>query len=493
MKLTPVLLIAIPLLTAFLMPILSIINKKLPKYITPLPLLFVFLAAIWFLPKVLVSPISEILVLKPPFGINLILSPLSLFLTLIVSFIGFLISIYNLKYNKDAKIENEGKFSILFILIITGAVGIILTGDIFNLFVFLEIMAISAFSLVALKKDKLGIEAAIKYLLIGSISTVFILLGIGLIYANLGTLNLIDIANNFHSIDSKIKLFILISFIIGFGIEAEIFPLNFWVPDVYSTSYSNIVAVLSGITVKASLYALFRFIYSVYSFDEYSKYILMILAALTILIAELVAFRQNDIKRMLAYSSLGQIGLIILAFSIGSKDAIQGGLLHILNHSIIKALLFLIAGYFVIRVGTSKISQLKGIAKRMPLASFLFVLGALAVVGFPPLNGFFSKFLILKAFASKEHFFLITLVLSVSVVEAIYYFKVIQTLYSKNETNETITNVKELPVVPLISIMILGIMIIFLGIMPDMVMNIINSASTELYEINNYLSIIANI
>ncbi len=485
----PVLLIAIPLLTAFLIPLLSLVYRQIGRFILPLLMLSLVIISASLIPAVMKQGyIIEHIVIKPPFGINLVVGHLGLVLTLLISVIGFLVSLYSFSYAKTKGIEPMSRYSVLFSLIVMGAIGIVLTGDVFNLFVFFEIMSISAYSLTAIKKDSRSLEASIKYILIGSISSVFILLGIALIYSHTGTLNIAQIGERFSEVNSTVRAFIFVVFFIGFGIEAELFPLNFWVPDVYTASGNQVTAIFSGVTVKAGLYALIRFYFLIYTKDGLSSTVILILAILTLIIAEIIALRQKNIKRMLAYSSMGQIGLIMLVFSLG-KSGISPGLLHMVNHSIIKTTLFLTVGYMSIRAGTDHIAGLKGIARRMPITGVIFTVASLSVMGFPLFNGFVSKIYILKAFAYSKNLLPVAVILLASLIEVVYYFRVIQIIYSKQNENEIKPKPKweEAPIIALIPILILGLAIIFLGVYPDLIMDFIDKAAKELINTASYI------
>lgn len=485
---SPVLLIAIPLLTAFLIPFLSLFYRQVGRYILPLLMLSLVIMSASLFPAVMKQGyIIEYIVIKPPFGINLAVGSLGLVLTLLISITGLLVSLYSFRYTKDTDVEPVSRYSVLFSLIIMGAIGIVLTGDIFNLFVFFEIMSISAYSLTAIKRDSRSLEASIKYILIGSISSIFLLLGIALIYTHAGTLNLAQIAVKFSSIDSTVRGFIFMVFFVGFGIEAELFPLNFWTPDVYTVSGSQVTAIFSGVSVKASLYAFIRFYFLIYKGDRLGYTLITIIAVLTLLIAEIIALKQKNIKRMLAYSSIGQIGLIMLVFGMG-KDGIYPGLLHMVNHSIIKVSLFLAVGYMTLRAGTEAISGLKGIARKMPITALIFTTASLSVMGFPLFNGFVSKLAILKISALTKNFFSLAVILLASLIEIVYYFRVIQTIYSKpDEGNSIKPELHESPIMALIPLLILGLLIILLGIYPDPVLNFLQESAKELMNATSYI------
>ncbi|MEN8192902.1 MAG: proton-conducting transporter membrane subunit, partial [Bacteroidota bacterium] len=430
MNLSPVHFIAVPLLAAFLIPIIGRFSKGLVKVIPGFVFLYLSYLAIYLFPQATEQPIVEIIAgWTPPFGISLVYGPLAAFLTALIALIGFVIWVYSYKFIIREPIE---KYYMLFMLLITGSTGVILTGDIFNMFVFLEITAIAAYSLTAFLRDKDGAEAAFKYLLIGSFASAFFLIAIMLIYAKTGTLNIAEISSKIHLIPDSTRIFILVLFLVGLGIEAELFPLNGWAPDAYSQAPSPIGAVFAGIVVKASIYALMRIVFLFFDFDSVFEFLLL-MGIITMMIAEMSAMKQQQIKRMLAFSSIGQMGLVIIAFSIATAESVQAGLFQMFNHAVIKSLLFFAAGYLVFHSGSKKIADLDGLGREKPITSFFFAIGALAIIGLPPFSGFWSKLYILISVADAGLITAIILVLISSIIEAVYYLRVVSRLYFYKE------------------------------------------------------------
>ncbi len=474
-SLNPVLLIAVPLFVAFSIPLLGYLHKKAGLYAVSATLLFNTFLSFSLIPKVLEKPIKVIIAgYKPPFGINLALTPFSGFLACLISVMGFIVSLYLLK---DQTSETPDKFSMLVLLSVMGATGIVVTGDIFNMFVFVEIMSISSYALTAIKKDRLGSEAGIKFLLVGSISSIFLLLGIALIYNQLGTLNLADISARFSQMNPKVGFFAVALIFIGFGIEAEMFPLNAWAPDVYQGAPAPVAALFSAVTVKAGLYALIRFVFTVAGNQAFVN-LLLVLGILTIVIAELSALRQTDVKRMLGYSSLGQIGVILFAVGIGMSDALQGAVFHFVNHAVLKAALFLTVGLLAKAAGGSSFEHLKGMGKKYPFVAVVFGIAALGVMGFPPLNGFMSKMMILSAAVKGKYFALTALILAASVIEGVYYFRVLQILFKEKEP--TAIEKKKVALSTLIPLAVLAVAIIGLGLFPGIVTPYLKGAAADI-------------
>lgn len=480
----PVLLLAIPLGGAFAIPLFGFLSKHISKYIALIVSLAMVVIVGILIPEVSIHPIVvKIGGFRPPFGINLVVSPLSLFFAGIISLIGFLVSIYAIRYINEGDVD---KYHILFLLFLTGSVGVVLTGDIFNIFVFFEILCISSYVLVAYNRDKDGVEAGIKYLIQGSVGSAFILIGIGLLYGLFGSLNMADIANQIHSVNSPLLFLALFLFITGFGVEGAIFPLNAWLPDAHSSAPSTISAVLSGFAIEVGIYAVVRFVWTIFGASSILHF-LAGLGILTLLIGELSAFIQDDIKRLLAYSSIGQIGLILFSISMGTPGGISGGLFQVLSHALSKALLFLAAGYMIYKVGSKKIKGMKGIGRRMPVTSLCFVIGAFSLVGLPPFIGFPSKFIIVKS-AILIHegyfYFLVGGVLLGTVIEISYFFKLLQGIFSKSIN----TKIDEAPLPALVPIVVLTILIIGIGVYPQIINNFLKLASANLIDRMGYIN-----
>jgi proton-translocating NADH-quinone oxidoreductase chain N len=474
----PVLLIAVPLGLSFAIPLFGLLSKRIEKYIPIVALIFNLVVSFLLIPEVIKQPINVFIGgFQPPFCINLVVGPVGILFSALIALLGLLASIYALDYIREGATQ---LYHMLYLLLLTGATGVVLTGDIFNLFVFFEILCISSYALVAYLGDKAGIESAVKYLIQGAMGSSLMLIGIGLLYGLFGTLNMADIASNIHTV-SSISIFVpLVLLITGLGVEAAIFPLNAWLPDAHSSAPSSISAILSGIAIKVGIYAVARVIFTIFGASTLLQFFVF-LGLLTLLIGEISAFCQNNIKRLLAYSSIGQIGLIVFALGMGISYGVVGGLFQLISHALSKALLFLAVGYMIYRSGSMDISKLEGMGKRMPLTSLAFTIGAFSLVGLPPFIGFPSKFLIIRAALSKEGLLftvLIAFVLLGTVIEGAYFFRVVQVLYFKG--NHTNLQRKEAPISALISIVILMVLIVIGGVYPKPVTAMLNSASTEL-------------
>ncbi len=487
-ELNPILLIAIPLFAAFSIPILSIFNKKVGFVILPLTVLFNLILSVKLFPKVLIKPINVLIAgYKSPIGINLAITPLSLFLAILISFIGLLVAIHLMRgiFYKTGELSevSPSKLSILVLLLIMGSTGIVLTGDIFNLFVFIEIMSIASYSLTAIKQDELGTEGAFKFILAGSISSVLLLLAIALIYNQLGTLNMAEIASSFSKMQPTVITAVLIMMFVGLGIEGELFPFNGWSPDVYTGAPYPVAVLFSGVTVKAALYVFVRFFFTIAGSQMLS--LILAVGVATLFVSEFAALKQKNVKRMLGYSSLGQLGLIVIAFGTATSLSVQGAMFHFVNHAILKGVLFLTLAYFVEHTNSPLIENLKGIGRKMPFAGFMFALSALAVTGMPPFNGFMSKLMILSALAKESSMVLIASILFASVVEGVYYFRVLQVIFTKPESdNQVKTEGAYFYYVPVV---VLGILIVAIGLNPGIITQYLPKVAEELLDKSIYI------
>lgn len=474
----PILLIIIPLGTAFLISTVASVLKNSTKYLAFLALLANVWVSISLLPQVLGSPVNVIIAgVKPPLGINLLVGPLGALFSIIISVAGALVLLYSFKYIGG---EGQSKYYTLFLLLITGSQGMILTGDIFNLFVFFEILAISSYILVGYAGDRNGFEAAVKYLILGSVGSVLILVSVALVYQEMGTLNMADIAGKFSAIDPGKRLMILLFFITGMGVEAAIFPLNSWLPDAHSSAPSSISAVLSGFVIEVALIVIIKFVYSIFSMTEVLGF-LSLVGVITLLVGEFAAFKQKNIKRMLAYSSIGQIGLILFAMSLNSKAGLSAGMMQVVNHTVSKSILFLVAGYMIKRTGSYQLSDYRGIAKRMPVSSFLFILGVLSLLGVPPFLGFFSKLnIIIAAMKTGQIFYtvMVFLILLGTIIESVYFLKVLQVFYAR-ETKTA--DFSEAPFLAVFPVALFAVVILLGFLVLPQITGLTGSAAAELF------------
>ncbi len=437
---------ALPLLGAFLIPLLSKIWERLSDIISNVIttlLLILSVYSLFLLPifgKVYVYEIGKWAIKPIPLGIVFTFDNLSLLMVLVINLLSFACSLYSITYldNYTAR----WKFWTLFLLMVAGLNGVAITGDLFNLFVFIEISAISSYALVAFGVEKEDLEASFKYQIIGEIAGLTILLAIALIYAKTSTLNMADIANTFAK-ESKGPLFWFIISLLTFGflIKSALFPFHFWLPDAHSQAPAPISAMLSGIFIKVvGVYALSRLIFNIFGLNRLnaSHYfnLLLILGIFSIVIAGFIALKQENYKRLLAYSTISQVGYIFVGLGLANFWSITGALSLIFAHALGKGLLFLTAGPVEKEAGSLDIHLLSNFKKRMSFYGIVYTLGALSLAGIPPFLGFFPKiFLILGAIKGKR--FEVAIILGIfSLLTLAYLLKITNKVFTKKEGEE---------------------------------------------------------
>lgn len=443
-----------------------------------------------------------------PIGIVMHTDIYGAFMLLQVTALGFLATLYSLKYIPHTIPEEKiGLYYTLLLLFIAGMSGLSLTGDYFNFYIFLEVSGISSYALVAIASDKKAIEAALKYAIIGTMGSIFLLFAIALLYASTGSLNMAygsqQIGKIFASdapeylIKYRYHIYAALGFLIaGFSIKSAFFPVHAWLADAHPAAPSSISALLSGIFVKVSgLFYLIRFLFTIFGVHKgYYGFFLppffIAVMVLTALGGSIFAVAQTDLKRMLAFSTVSQMGYILAGIALLSKEGLTGSILHIFNHALMKGLLFFCAGSIIYKTGIRKISDLRGIGYKMPVTMGCFTIGALAIMGIPPLCGFMSKWYLLTASAKAGYPVLIVVLLTSSLLAAIYYLRVVGIAFfvpppTHSETGElqrVHPKVEESPISMLIPIICLSLAVIFMGIFVRVPLKVVEKAAEVLFK-----------
>ncbi len=424
----PVVIIAVTLIAAFSIGIFQFLGKKFVRGVFWLTILFDFTAilsiAYGFLTKVIKAPIMvKIGGFPPPIGINLYVDQLSAYLGVVVFFIGAMAAYHWINRGID---DPEPKALVLMLLLLLGSTGMIFTQDFFNLFVFIEITSIASYGLVASKLDGFSLEAAFKYIVVGSISSTFVLLGAVLLYKFAGSLNMLDISNHINKSMYSGGMLIIISimFLFGLLIELEVFPMNGWALDIYQGANPAVVAILAGGIVKG-FYLVFVRSANYLKFPYLLK-IGIIFGLATYLVSQFFAWKQKDIRRLFGYSSVGQLGLLILAGAFYINGNLTGFakkymlfaiIFFVLNHSFSKSTLFFLADLF----GKRNIEEWKGAISQNKFFGFLFSSSVLSMAGAPPFLGFWAKLFFILAIP-RQYFYIVVLVLIGAAAEILYYF-----------------------------------------------------------------------
>lgn len=401
---------------------------------------------------------------RPPIGIIFVLDGLASFMLVTVNLIAFCVAIFSINYME--KFTAKWKFYTLFLLMLAGMNGVIVTGDIFNLFVFLEIASVASYALVAFGTERHELEAAFKYAVMSTVGSLFVLLGIVFLYSCTSTLNMADLGLILAQKDySHVLTLVSVLFIMGFGLKAALVPFHAWLPDAHPSAPAPISAMLSGVLIKSlGVYTLCRIFFNVLGLSSSLSAMLMALGVLSMVIGVFLAIGQWDFKRLLAYSSISQIGYIILAFGLGTPLGIIGGLFHLFNHSVFKSLLFLNSGAVEYTTGTRDLKKMGGLGEKMPVTSITALSAAMSIAGIPPFSGFWSKLIIIIACVQAGKYWYAFWAVLASILTLAYLLKVMKYAFF-GSLNEQWDNIKEIPIFMKVSMIILALICLFGGLL----------------------------
>ncbi len=371
-----------------------------------------------------------------PYGIELGVDSFSAILLLIITGASTL-SLIGGQQSITSQIEahRQPMFFAAWLLALAGLAGIVISADAFNIFVFMEISSLASYVLIAGGPDRRALPAVFRYLVMGTIGATFYLIGIGLIYMMTGTLNLGDMAVRIAAVADRTPVLVAAGFItVGLALKAAVFPLHAWLPNAYTHAPHIVTAFLAACATKVSLYVLLRFDFVIFqpNLAEHTlqfSWFLMPLAALAIVAGSILAVREQHLKRLLAYSSIAQIGYIMLAASLVSETGITAGVLHIFNHALAKGSLFLAVACLALRVASMQLSDLAGAARAMPWTMAAFVVAALSLIGVPGTAGFISKWYLITAAldAGAPGFALVAVIVLGSLMAVVYVWRVVET------------------------------------------------------------------
>jgi multicomponent Na+:H+ antiporter subunit D len=429
-------------------------------------------------------------------GIGLEVDQLSLFFGLLVSLTVLISGLYSFKYmSKDDTLE---KYYVLYLMLSGSVLGLVLTGDIFNMFVMIEIMTFAAVALTAFRNYAEGaLEAAFKYLVIGSIGSSFVLTGIIILYSQVHTLNMAQISALMYNNLTPSSIFAFVLMFAGFSIKAFIVPFHPTAPDAYMAAPASVSMLFSGMVNKAGVYGLIRLTYIIFQSMNLSsmQFLLVFLGTVTMFVGVTMALSQHDFKRLLAFHSISQIGYVMTAVGLSTALGITGGLYHAMNHTLFKGLLFLCAGAVYYSVGTTDLDKLGGLAKRMPQTTAIFLIGAFSISGIPPFNGFVSKWLIYHATFQKAmesnnigYLFVTIIALIVSVMTLASFIKVSQSVFF-GELPEEYKETKEAPLSMRIPMWIMAVLCFAAGVLPQYVTRyLVSPAANAVLNIGKYIN-----
>ncbi len=473
----PILIIAIPLLAAFLTHLTKYTKFRRGAELVVISGILLSFAALLTMLRSILSGETVAYNLggwPAPIGISLLVDGLSFFFSLLSLGVGLLIVIYSLGVYLYAR-----RYYSLLLIALSGILGIILTRDIFNLYVFFEILAVSSYVLITYKLKPRAIKASFKYLIMTESAWVLFLFAIAILYALTGTLNMDGIASqigNIYQSDPYVIYVVFSMMLIAFGIKCGMFPLHTWIPEAHSQSPTPVSSLLSGLILKAGIYAMLRIFYLFFATTLFGTP-LIFFGIITLIFGASMALVQDELKKLLAYSSISQIGFILVGIGLGTQFGLKGALFHVFNHAVIKAALFFCAGIIISQTGFWQISKMKGVWKQMPSVTFAFCLLSLAVIGIPPLNGFISKMLIVEAALLAKYHFVIFFLFAGIILTAAYYFRVIQTFFSPEEFQHR-PDFVPVPVGPFehFSTYVFVSLCLVVGIFPVLVFNFIQPA-----------------
>ena len=482
----PILLIAVPLMTAPLCVFVG--SPKLTYLLSLFATWCTFATSLLLLARVLDSgPIHyDLGSWAPPYGIEYVVDTLSGFVMMFVSGIAAIVMLYA-PASVDAEIPKSKHvlFYSCYLLCMTGLLGICITGDLFNVFVFLEVSSLSSYALISLGKSRRARLAAFQYLMLGTIGATFMLIGIGLVYQMTGTLNMADIATRLNTENGPRTVVVAFAFItIGLCVKMAVVPVHKWLPNAYTYAPSVVTCFIAATATKVSVYAFIRVLFGIFTprfaFEKLPLDTeLMMFALVGIFAASAAAIFQDNVKRLLAFSSVAQIGYMLLGISMADTTGLTAGIVHMFNHAIIKGGLFMVVGCFVLRLGSSNIDDWRGAGRTMPWTSFAWVLGGLGLIGVPVTAGFISKWLLLTAAFESGHWPVAVLMLISSLLAFVYVWRVVETLYFA-EPSEKASVASEAPLGMLLPTYILIGAIIVFGVWTTHSAGIAAEAATSL-------------
>ena len=429
-------------------------------------------------------------------GIALEVDALSLFFALIVATAVFVSGVYSIQYMRHD--DNEREYYTLFLLLSGGVMGLVLSGDLFNMFIMVEILTFAAVALTAFRNTARGaLEAAFKYLVVGSIGSTCILVGTAVLYAQAHTLNLAQLAQVIPgNLTTATKVAFALLFV-GFGTKAFVVPFHPLAADAHGAAPASISVMISGVLTKSGIYGIIRLTYFVFQTMNLGtmQFLLVFIGSLSMFICVTMALAQHDFKRLLAFHSISQIGYVLTAVGLCTALGLSAGLYHAMNHTLFKGLLFLAAGAVLHETGTTDLGKLGGLSKKMPHTTVLFLIGAFSISGIPPFNGFASKWMIYQATYQKAvesgniGFLLVTIIaLVTSVLTLASFVKVSQSVFFGQLPKE-LEHVKEVSFGMRLAMGIFALLCVLTGLFPGLVTTYITEpAARAVFCVGQYIN-----
>ena len=461
-----ILFVALPLVVAGILPLIGKVYRRVvPDLLANATLLFLLVfAAVAGRDLIASGPVLQQLSwFGEPVAIRLALDGFSLFMLLAIALVGLAACLFSIDYMEHY--GAKANYYALFLIMVAGMNGLVLATDLFSVYLFMEVAAVASYALVAFGLGRDELEAAFKYLMLSVVATAFILASVAVIFGMTGSLDFAAVAKALQELNAGTVVGVASAFfLMGFGLKAALIPFHAWLPDAHPSAPAPISAILSGLLIKISgVYAMTRIFLSVFGLTPALSTVLMSLGALSMVVAAFLALGQKDMKRMLAYSSISQVGYIVLGIGIGTPLGIAGGLFHLFNHALAKGLLFLTSGSVQQATGTRNLDEMGGLAKRMPITAATNLVGALSIAGVPPLNGFWSKLIIIIALIQAGHPVFAVIAVLTSVL-TLWYYLLMQRKAFFGKLNEKWAAVKEAPFWMTVATVFLALLCVGIGI-----------------------------
>lgn len=437
------LLVAIPLLAA---PVTALLPPgRLPWLLATIVTWAVFGLAAWQLHGVADGSVVsyELGGWAPPWGIEYRVDALNALVALIVAGIGAITLPFAVRsVAQEIPRQQTPLCYAAFLLCLDGLLGISQTGDVFNLFVFLEISSLSSYALISLGQRRQALTAAYQYLIMGTIGATFLLIGIGLVYTETGTLNMLDMHNRLHGLYAHRTVHTGVAFIlVGIGLKLAMFPLHLWLPNVYSHAPLAVTVFLAATATKVAVYIMLRMIFTVFPASLMALtptgLVFLLTGTAGVLFASIAAIYQPDARRLLAYSSIGQIGYMVLGIAFGSALGLTATIVHVFNHALIKAALFMAVGALVYRTGSSRLTDLRGSARHMPWTFGAILVAGASLIGVPGTAGFISKWYLVLAALEQQEWLIALVVLAGSLLAVVYVWKIVDAMYFRASAGDS--------------------------------------------------------
>lgn len=496
--------LVLPILIPFLTGILCILfwqRVQVQRVLNVVGATALLVASFWLLFEIWTQGIqaTQLGGWPAPFGITLVADLLSAIMVVLTGLMGLATAVYSLT-NIDSNREAFGYYPLLHVLLM-GVSGAFLTGDLFNLFVWFEVMLISSFVMLALGGERAQIEGAFKYVTINLLSSTIFLIAVGILYGITGTLNMADLSRQVQTFNEpRLITTVATLFLVSFGIKAAVFPLFFWLPASYHTPPAAISAIFSGLLTKVGVYALIRVFTLIFIQEpDYTHTLILVMAGLTMITGVLGAAAQNEFRRVLSFHIVSQIGYMLMGLGLYTQLALAGSVFYLTHHIIVKANLFFVSGVVRKMQGTYQLKKLGGLYANYPLLALLFFIPAFSLAGIPPLSGFWAKFILVWAGLESEQYLIVATALVVSLLTIFSMTKIWIEAFWKNLPDEQYAPAKDVSLTsktywPMVApIAILAIITVMIGLLVEPIFVLSDTAAQQLLDPSQYIQAVLKV